>query len=60
MKRTGFGIEHEQFRESVRRFLKVEALPLVQESSSQSLITVTAHRDELLELQQALQLKPTE
>lgn len=40
--------------------LKVEALPPVQESSSQSLITVTAHRDELLELQQALQLKPTE
>lgn len=40
--------------------LKVEALPPAPETSSQSLITVTAHRDELLELQQALQLKPTE
>lgn len=38
--------------------LKVEALS-TQESSTQSLITVTAHRDELRELQQALQLKPS-
>jgi Flp pilus assembly protein TadB len=37
--------------------LKVEAVP-AQETGSQSLITVTAHRDELLELQQALKLKP--
>lgn len=27
MKRTGFGTEHEQFRESVRRFLRAEAVP---------------------------------
>ncbi len=38
--------------------LKVEALPN-QESGTQNLITVTAHRDELLALQQALQLKPS-
>jgi hypothetical protein len=37
--------------------LKVETLP-TQESNKQSLITVTAHRDELLTLQQALKLKP--
>jgi Flp pilus assembly protein TadB len=37
--------------------LKVEAVP-TQDTSSQSLITVTAHRDELHELQQALKLKP--
>ncbi len=38
--------------------LKVEALP-DREKGGQSLITVTAHRDELLQLQQALPLKPT-
>jgi hypothetical protein len=38
--------------------LKVEAVP-TQETGYQSLITVTAHRDELRELQQALQLKPS-
>lgn len=37
-------------------FLKVEAVP-TQESGIRSLITVTAHRDELAELQQALKLK---
>jgi hypothetical protein len=37
--------------------LKVEAVP-TQETSKQSLITVTAHRDELAQLQQALKLKP--
>ena len=37
--------------------LKVEAVS-TQETGSQSLITVTAHRDELYELQQALKLKP--
>ena len=37
--------------------LKVEAVPK-QDTDSQSLITVTAHRDELIELQQALKLKP--
>lgn len=37
--------------------LKVEAVPK-QNTDSQSLITVTAHRDELIELQQALKLKP--
>lgn len=37
--------------------LKVEAVP-TQEMSTQTLITVTAHRDELRELQQALKLKP--
>ena len=38
--------------------LKVEALP-DRGKGGQSLITVTAHRDELLQLQQALPLKPT-
>ena len=38
--------------------LKVEAVP-TQETGAQSLITVTAHRDELRKLQQALQLKPS-
>ncbi len=38
--------------------LKVEALP-DREKGGQSLITVTAHRDELLQLQQALPLKPS-
>ncbi len=38
--------------------LKVEALPN-RGKGGQSLITVTAHRDELLQLQQALPLKPT-
>jgi UPF0716 family protein affecting phage T7 exclusion len=38
--------------------LTVEAVP-TQETGAQSLITVTAHRDELRELQQALQLKPS-
>ncbi len=38
--------------------LKVEALP-DRGKVGQSLITVTAHRDELLQLQQALPLKPT-
>jgi hypothetical protein len=37
--------------------LKVEAVPK-QDTDSQSLITITAHRDELIELQQALKLKP--
>jgi hypothetical protein len=37
--------------------LKVEAGP-TQETTRQSLITVTAHRDELAQLQQALKLKP--
>ncbi|MDP8963733.1 MAG: cofactor assembly of complex C subunit B [Cyanobacteriota bacterium] len=37
--------------------LKVEAVP-TQEMATQTLITVTAHRDELRELQQALKLKP--
>lgn len=37
-------------------FLKVEALP-TQDTIPQNLITVTAHRDELQELQQALKLK---
>lgn len=37
-------------------FLKVEALPQ-QEAGTQTLITVTAHRDELRELQQALKLE---
>jgi type IV secretory pathway VirB3-like protein len=37
--------------------LKVEARP-DQETGTQSLITVTAHRDELLELQRVLKLKP--
>lgn len=37
--------------------LKVEAMP-EPDTDSQSLITVTAHRDELIELQQALKLKP--
>lgn len=36
--------------------LKVETLP-EKEAGMQSLITVTAHRDELLEMQKALQLK---
>ncbi|MEW6496643.1 MAG: cofactor assembly of complex C subunit B [Cyanobacteriota bacterium] len=40
-------------------FLKVEALP-AQDTIPQSLITVTAHRDELQELQQALKLKSQE
>lgn len=39
--------------------LKVEAA-IGEAASRQSLITVTAHRDELAELQQALQLKPIE
>ncbi len=38
-------------------FLKVEAVP-TQNTQPQSLITVTAHRDELISLQQALNLKP--
>jgi UPF0716 family protein affecting phage T7 exclusion len=38
--------------------LKVEAVP-TQATGTQSLLTVTAHRDELRELQQALQLKPS-
>jgi hypothetical protein len=38
--------------------LKIEALPN-QSTGTQSLITVTAHRDELLELQRVLQLKPS-
>ena len=38
--------------------LKVEALP-DRGKGGQSLITVTAHRDELLQLQQALPLKPS-
>ena len=38
-------------------FLKVEVLP-TQDTVQQSLITVTAHRDELIELQEALNLKP--
>lgn len=38
--------------------LKVEALPH-QDTGQQSLITVTAHRDELAQLQQALKLKPS-
>ncbi|BAY12122.1 cofactor assembly of complex C subunit B [Calothrix sp. NIES-2098] len=37
-------------------WLKLEATPNQQHSSSK--ITVTAHRDELIELQRALQLKP--
>ncbi len=37
--------------------LKVESVS-TQDTSPQSLITVTAHRDELQELQQALKLKP--
>lgn len=37
--------------------LKVEAAPN-QDTDSQSLITVTAHRDELIELQESLKLKP--
>ncbi len=39
--------------------LRVEALTS-EGSGGQSMITVTAHRDELAELQQALQLKPSE
>lgn len=38
--------------------LKIEALPN-QSTGTQSLITVTAHRDELLELQRVLRLKPS-
>lgn len=38
-------------------FLKVEAVS-AQDTDSQSLITVTAHRDELRSLQQTLNLKP--
>lgn len=37
--------------------LKVEAVP-TQGTDSKTLVTVTAHRDELRELQQALKLKP--
>jgi hypothetical protein len=40
-------------------YLKVEAIA-GQDSIVQSLITVTAHRDELAALQEALQLKPCE
>ncbi|MBE9126640.1 MULTISPECIES: cofactor assembly of complex C subunit B [unclassified Coleofasciculus] len=39
-------------------FLKVETLP-AQEFGTQSVITVTAHRDELAQLQQNLKLKPS-
>ncbi|NET55893.1 MAG: cofactor assembly of complex C subunit B [Symploca sp. SIO2E6] len=38
-------------------FLKVE--PFTTEETTQSLITVTAHRDELAQLQQTLKLKPS-
>ncbi len=38
--------------------LKVQALP-TQETGTQTLITVTAHRDELQQLQQALKLNPS-
>lgn len=38
--------------------LKVEVLPTPEDNNLQSLITVRAHRDELIELQQALNLKP--
>jgi len=40
-------------------YLKVEAIA-GKDSMAQSLITVTAHRDELAALQEALQLKPCE
>jgi len=42
-----------------RVFLKLETLPH-EENGTQSLITVTAHRDELAALQEALQLKACE
>ena len=38
--------------------LQVEAIPK-EDANTQSLITVTAHRDEIQELQQALKLKPS-